>query len=218
MPRKRLTPEEWKKRDEFARSLFQKNPFLPIAEADAQCTKKFGEPVGYTRLIAIRTAYRTINGIKPPPVTRRRRHEAESLSTASIEATKDKLRRGLGQRLSPQKNSLTLAVGRLLVTPGSRLYDPKFAKEMEDAPPWFFRGKREVLLNMARSGKARPNKRSKDDIERGLGQQLCTLVTRSGTSYDEEFDREIRALRPDWFRRSGGDGWEQSDETDDTKH
>jgi hypothetical protein len=50
------------------------------------------------------------------------------------------------------------------------------------------------LLELANSGADRPKQKSE------LGWTLAHYVNRSQSCYDEQFDTEIRKLRPDWFK------------------
>jgi len=54
--------------------------------------------------------------------------------------------------------------------------------------------KKKLLLFMAREGEPRPTKNEK------LGIALLSYTGASASSYDEEFDKEIRRVRPDWFK------------------
>jgi len=69
--------------------------------------------------------------------------------------------------------------------------------------------KREKLLEWARSGRARPSPTAKDPVERRLG---CALkyYTRSPNAANVMFTHEIKAARPDWFRRDEGEDRELS--------
>jgi hypothetical protein len=86
--------------------------------------------------------------------------------------------------------------------PNNKNYDAEFDKEIRALrPDWFFlqyekvAEKKRMLLEMARNGESRP---SKDGSS--LGRFLTSYTTQNrGGCYDLEFDREIRALRPDWF-------------------
>ena len=73
-------------------------------------------------------------------------------------------------------------------------YDPEFYAEMRRLRPDWFEDttipKKRKLLEMAKSGWKRPT---------GILGQTLSRYTRPGV-FDQEFDREIRAARPDWFR------------------
>jgi hypothetical protein len=210
--KQRLPAQERQRREEFARDLFAHHPHMSITEAQARTQEKFGEPLSYTSLSAIKAAYRLVKGIPPAPKPSWRPPAYDPNSPVpfvDIERVKEKLRAMLLKGLSPQQRSPLSKIGRQLVAPGSPWFDKDFAAEMEhNAPPWFFVGKRQVLLDMARRGEPRPSRASKDQVLRALGQQLSALVTKTSTSYDEDFDKEIRALRPDWFKKNGGDDGE----------
>jgi hypothetical protein len=51
-----------------------------------------------------------------------------------------------------------------------------------------------ALLEMARSGELRPHSQ-----KHPLGPRLCSYTTKTSSSYDPEFDKEIRRLSPHWF-------------------
>ena len=82
----------------------------------------------------------------------------------------------------------------------ARDYDAGFDKQIRVlCPDWFVgrsdlaNSKKQQLLEMARSGKPRPSQKTK------LGKVLSRYTHGGSGSYDAEFDRQIRALRPDWF-------------------
>jgi hypothetical protein len=80
-------------------------------------------------------------------------------------------------------------------------YDEAFDKEIRALrPDWFLNLRKQVnqqeLLDLAKSGAGRPQYKSK------LDNTLCYYTCLSSGSYDEAFDKEIRALRPDWFKKS----------------
>ena len=65
-------------------------------------------------------------------------------------------------------------------------------------PDWFestFIIMRQKLIAIAKSGAKRPHHKTKD------GRALDNYTRKSSTSYCEKFDRLIRKLRPDWFRK-----------------
>ena len=83
-------------------------------------------------------------------------------------------------------------------TTKSKSYNPDFDKEIRNLRPDWFENtsikKKEELLQIAKSGKPRPN------IKTTLGNALSKYISKSSGSYDEDFDKEIRNLRPNWFR------------------
>lgn len=56
---------------------------------------------------------------------------------------------------------------------------------------------KEILLQMAKDGKKRPNHKDKP-----LGIAICNYTLPSSPSYDSEFDLTIRKIRPDWFKKN----------------
>jgi hypothetical protein len=68
-------------------------------------------------------------------------------------------------------------------------------------PDWFVdtaaENKAELIM-MAKAGKGRPTQSFVKDGRR-LGIVLTTYVSENNGNYDQEFDMQIRALRPDWF-------------------
>jgi hypothetical protein len=54
--------------------------------------------------------------------------------------------------------------------------------------------KKQELIALAKSGAKRPSQKSP------LGGVLSNYTSKSSSSYDPDFDKEIRTLRPDWFR------------------
>ena len=82
-------------------------------------------------------------------------------------------------------------------------YDFEFDSKMRTIrPDWFLsrsdktNQKKKTLLEMARNGESRPN-----SIKHSLGGSFRTYVDCKSKSYDLEFDKQIRELRPDWFRK-----------------
>jgi hypothetical protein len=80
----------------------------------------------------------------------------------------------------------------------SKSYDPKFNKKIRKLrPDWFVNTaveNRKQLIEMAKRGEPRPAQRSP------LGGPLCEYTNKKKKgSYNSEFDKEIRKLRPDWF-------------------
>jgi len=74
-------------------------------------------------------------------------------------------------------------------------------------PDWFIdkvaEGQRvckNQLVDLAKSGAKRPSSVSKNPEERRLGSALGRYTRKSLASYDKDFDKQIRRLRPDWFK------------------
>ena len=93
-------------------------------------------------------------------------------------------------------------LGRALINytcPSSESYDPVFYAEIyRIAPHWWFdtaKENKKKLLEMARRGEPRPLSKTK------IGSALVGY-TNKGTTYDHEFDAEIRKLRQDWFENT----------------
>ena len=105
----------------------------------------------------------------------------------------------------PRPNQKTHSLGTVLgfyTTPKSQTYDPVFDKEIRELrSDWFVsrsetaNQKKQELLQMAKNGEPKP---SRNDP---LGSALNTYTKKSknNMSYDPEFKKEIRELRPDWF-------------------
>lgn len=112
--------------------------------------------------------------------------------------------REMARRGDPRPSQKT-HIGRTLsdyTSPANRSYNPDFHREMKEIrPDWFTSQteragqKKKELLRMARAGEPRPS----HDKTR-LGQALSNYTRKSSHVYDPHFDREIRALRPDWFQ------------------
>jgi len=97
-------------------------------------------------------------------------------------------------------------LGRALVNYTNKLsksYDPIFTNQIRKLiPDWFVtqydvaKQKKEKLLEMAKNGEDRPNqKKSK------LGCVLSNYTNKSRKYYDPIFTKQIRKLRPDWFKK-----------------
>ena len=67
------------------------------------------------------------------------------------------------------------------------------------APNWFAnkaQKNKELIIAIAKNGYSRPNqKRDK------LGNAITNYTRIGSGSYDPEFDKQIRELRPDWFNK-----------------
>jgi hypothetical protein len=86
-------------------------------------------------------------------------------------------------------------------------YDPEFDKQIRKLrPDWFTNTadkNKEQLLEMARNGKPRPSFKTK------LYGRLFGYVNKNNGSYDPEFDKQIRKLRPDWLENTADKNKEQ---------
>jgi superfamily II DNA or RNA helicase len=109
-----------------------------------------------------------------------------------------------------RERELGLALSRYLKS------DAIFAREVREASPaWFERPKKErepkahlikarvaankaELLRMAQEGQERPPASSPDPERRRLGRALENYTCRSSSSYDAEFERNVRAVAPGW--------------------
>jgi hypothetical protein len=79
-------------------------------------------------------------------------------------------------------------------------YDKDFNDKIRSTrPEWFVprtrksEVKKNKLLSLAKNKKPRPTHKDK------LYRELCDYTNKNNTSYDEDFDKKIRKLRPDWF-------------------
>jgi hypothetical protein len=77
-------------------------------------------------------------------------------------------------------------------------YDPDFINEIKKIrPDWLVRSSftnRQKLITMAKNGENRPSRRKTK-----IGALLLNYTSKSCASYDADFDKTIRKLRPDWF-------------------
>ena len=55
---------------------------------------------------------------------------------------------------------------------------------------------------MAINGDDRPSLQSPDPSKKSLGGCLSNYTNNKSNIYDEEFNKEIRKLRPDWFKKN----------------
>jgi hypothetical protein len=108
-----------------------------------------------------------------------------------------------GQRAADSKEKV---LGRALsqyTSQGGGSYDPIFDMEIRlAASHWFVdatAAAKEALLEMAREQKKRPNKKSKDPVERKLGQALVDYTGKFSKSYDPAFEIQIKSVGPHWF-------------------
>lgn len=85
----------------------------------------------------------------------------------------------------------------------SKTYDHKFAAKIKKIRPEWFVGQTEVasqkkkaLLKMARSGKDKPYWKSP------YGHCINNYTRKSSESFDYDFTKNLKKIRPDWFIRS----------------
>jgi hypothetical protein len=75
--------------------------------------------------------------------------------------------------------------------------DERFARTIISVRPEWFKesmgAKKSQLLELARQGGKKPSKRTP------IGGALRRYTLSVGGAYDREFDKEVRALRPEWF-------------------
>jgi hypothetical protein len=103
-----------------------------------------------------------------------------------------------GAKRPAQRSTLGRVLGAYMTKSGSG-YDEDFDKEIKALRPDWFNDTRVAqnkaeLVKLAKSGVDRPVHKST------LGSVLNSYVSKSHKSYDEDFDKEIRVLRPDWFK------------------
>jgi hypothetical protein len=105
----------------------------------------------------------------------------------SVNKTEDRLANSLSRYLNPKTNT----------------YDAKFAKKITALRPDWFEGKAQTrkgaLITIAKQGKARPNWKSKNPIEKNLARAISHYCGPKSEMYDREFTNKIKSLRPDWF-------------------
>jgi hypothetical protein len=84
--------------------------------------------------------------------------------------------------------------------PKSKMYDPKFTKQIKAIrPDWFNKdpnnpsAKKQELLDLAKSGADKPLSGTK------MRNYIGIYTTKSQVCYDPEFTKKIKAIRPDWF-------------------
>jgi len=93
---------------------------------------------------------------------------------------------------------------RYYTMPGHRCYDEAFHEEVKGLrPDWLMTASERTkaeLLEMAKKGKPKPSRYSKDMRMRGLGDALHKFCRpTSSARYDDAFARELYRLAPDWF-------------------
>lgn len=107
------------------------------------------------------------------------------LQLAKSGATRPSLKTNLGQALT----WYTLEC--------SNSYDQDFTEQIKKiAPSWFINTaniKKEELLELAKSGAIKPSYKTK------LGNALSQYISKSNSSYDQEFAEQIKKIAPSWF-------------------
>jgi len=111
----------------------------------------------------------------------------------------------MAQNGEPRPNQRTHELGRVLcfyTNQNNPCYDPEFSSEiLKVKPDWFVsqsdiaEQKKKQLFEVARNGEPKPKHSTHK-----LGQVLCSYMNPNHGSYDPDFNKEIRKLRPDWFR------------------
>ncbi len=85
----------------------------------------------------------------------------------------------------------------LLWPRGEQHYDEKFDTYIRKLKPGWFAdtatGAKQQLLAMARNGEGKPA------LKHPLNVALCNYTNLNHNSYDPEFDKQIRKLKPSWF-------------------
>jgi hypothetical protein len=107
-----------------------------------------------------------------------------------------------GESRPNNKKHILGGVLSLYTNSKSEYYDQNFYKKVKAIrPDWFVsisdvaNEKKQLLLEIAMNGDPRPSQRTHE-----LGTVLSSYTNNSNnTSYDLDFDQQIRALRPDWF-------------------
>lgn len=101
-----------------------------------------------------------------------------------------------------QRSKLGSALCSYLKKGSGGCYDADFEAQLRKIrPDWFVtqtdiaNQKKAEILKLAREGKPRPSQRTR------LGQALSSYLTKKRRGYDAEFEKELRAIRPDWFRK-----------------
>lgn len=113
----------------------------------------------------------------------------------------------LGNEPRPPYDNPLFQCFRAYAMNNTRDLDPTFAQFMRwVAPSWFeFRSyspknvqeNKATLIKLAQAGGQRPRSHTGDQMV--LGRALLNYTRKSSSSYDPEFDAQVRKLRPDWF-------------------
>lgn len=74
-------------------------------------------------------------------------------------------------------------------------YYEDFDEEIRSLRPDWFIDTRHKILEMAKNGDPRPSRRNHP-----LGGMLIKWTSKKSKCYDPKFDKQIRKLRPDWFK------------------
>jgi len=103
------------------------------------------------------------------------------------------------------KPSQKTKIGQSLVSytkKSSQIHDPVFSKLIRDLrPDWFLSQKKAInqkkqkLIQIARNDEAKPSQKTKEGIT------LSRYTNKLRSSYCPNFNKTIRKLRPDWFRK-----------------
>ncbi|MFA5767055.1 MAG: hypothetical protein WC919_03980 [Candidatus Paceibacterota bacterium] len=102
------------------------------------------------------------------------------------------------------KNDLGSALRRYTNPDDDGSYDPKFDKLIRSLrQDWFVNAvieNKQELLRLAKDGADRPIRSVGCSVrEKELASRLWSYTAKSQKAYDQDFDRYIRKVRPDWF-------------------
>ena len=123
-------------------------------------------------------------------------------SISSVDYKKQKLveMAKSGEDRPPYKSKLGQALSSYTLN-SSKCYCPNFDKVIrKEVPSWFVSQEekanqvKQKLIEIAKNEKPRPSQKTK------LGRDLARATAKSHESYDSNFAKIIKELRPDWFR------------------
>jgi superfamily II DNA or RNA helicase len=105
-----------------------------------------------------------------------------------------------GYQKPPENSPLYTALHMSYTRSVSNSFDPEFNKEIRKLrPEWFVNtadANKKELLKLASEGAQKPHR------ETSLGSALKTYTCSSSKIFDAEFNKEIRELRPEWFKNN----------------
>jgi hypothetical protein len=128
------------------------------------------------------------------------RHFYQAFGIKPLDKVSGNQRRLLAMSSQPRPNR-RIKLGQALVNyTRSNSKWPEFsAKIRQSSPHWFVDlaiENKKLLLKMARNSEPRPSRKTK------LGKVLCNYTYSKSSSYDAEFNQQIRQLAPSWFRKA----------------
>ena len=129
-------------------------------------------------------------------------HELKSIRPDWFKRTHKETLLEMAKEGKPKPTRKTNLRNSLLIymNPNYGYYDPEFTEEIKSIRPEWLKKKmthKETLLEMAKEGKPRPTRKTQER----LYEHLNKFMNQNNEEYDPEFAKELKRIRPDWFKK-----------------